>query len=337
MRPLHHLPKLLGFACLYMAIAGACSCKKFLDQQASKKITTPSTLGDLNLLLNDYYTLNSNYPTDGDASADDYYFTDAEWASQSAPETRDNYTWAAQGLHDVTATWQNPYKVVFYANQILEVLKDINPGTGDSYNNIKGSAFFFRAFALYHIAQLFTPPYTAATAATDVGIPVRLSPDINVSYPRATVQQTYNQMVEDLQQAAVLLPVNATVKAARPNKAAAFAMLARVYQTMENYTQAGIYADSCLKRYNTLLNYSTLNAAADPVFTRFNAEVLFSALGSAFSPGALDLLTAKIDTALYNSYASGDLRKTLFYSSSSGDVMYRGMPYLWAWQQMRYT
>jgi hypothetical protein len=164
---------------------------------------------------------------------------------------------------------------------------------------------------------LYTKPYDSTTAVSDLGVPIRLSPDVNINVGRGTVQQTYAQIIQDLQNAAQLLTVTSTVKS-RPNKVATFAMLARVYLSIGNYTKAGLYADSCLQLYNTLLNYGTLSATSSTTpFVRFNAEVIFSALTTSASP-TLNPNIAKIDTSLYNSYATNDRRKAIFFNANSG-------------------
>src|SRR3981189_1202195 len=86
--------------------------------------------------------------------------------------------------------------------------------------------------------QLFAPVYDSVSSRSlpAMGIPLRLTADVNAPSTRSTVQQTYDQILGDLQQAVVLLP--AAVPYAnrnRPSRPAAQALLARVYLSMRNY------------------------------------------------------------------------------------------------------
>src|SRR5258708_17108525 len=126
----------------------------------------------------------------------------------------------------------------------------------NSYNQVKGSALFYRAFAFHQLAQLYCLPYSS-TAGIDLGIVLRLTSNITAPSIRSTVQQTYTQIINDLKQAAILLP-GLTLYPTRPTKTAAFGALARTYLSMRDYSNAAIYADSCLKRDSTLLDYTSL-------------------------------------------------------------------------------
>lgn len=305
---------LLGIS-LWMGIG---SCKNYLDLKPDKAMDIPNTLADCQLLLDDFATMNTGYPADAEAASDNYYMTDANWNSLPTIESRENYSWAAQAQHPVTQ-WSNPYKVIFNANQVLKILEKISPAEDEgNYNAVKGAALFFRAYGFYHVAQLFAPPYESNNT-TSLGIPLRLSADIDYKSERATVLQTYQQIINDLETAAMLLPLTTTVKS-RPGKTAAHAMLARTYLSMEDYPKAGINADLCLKAQPTLIDYNTLNAGTStsntPPFSRFNAEVIFhSTFVSQFS---LNQGVSKIDNELYNSYAQNDRRKVIFFKSNTG-------------------
>ncbi|QNK61105.1 RagB/SusD family nutrient uptake outer membrane protein [Pedobacter sp. PAMC26386] len=293
-----------------------CSCKKYLDLKPDRSLYVPSNLTDCQALLDDYTKMNSGYPADGEVASDHYYLTDASWTSLSNKDNRDNYIWTIQANHSVTS-WAQPYATIFNSNLVLQVLDGITPKSDIEYNTIKGSALFFRGFALHSIASLFCKPYDAIASANDPGVPTRLSPDINIVYGRGTVQQTYNQIIQDLKMSVDLLPATSTIKS-RPNKAAAYAELARVYLSMRDYTNAGTYADLCLKINSLLLNYSSLNATATIPFTRFNDEVIFSSTLTSPNFPPLSQTNAKIVSTLYSSYQSNDIRKQIFFKTNTG-------------------
>lgn len=301
---------------LLVTIFSLNSCKKYLDLKPNSSLYIPSNLLDCQALLDDYGTMNSGYPSDVEASADNYYLTDATWSSLSGVEFQDNYIWAPQGLHKLTE-WSLPYKAIFNANTVLEILTNVDPASGSDYNAIKGTALFFRGYTFHSLASEFCNAYDKTTSIQDAGIPIYISTDVNTVYPRGNVQQTYDQIISDLKAAVELLPETTSIKS-RPTRAAALAALARVYLSMRDYTNAGIYADACLKKYNTLLNFNTLNATANLPFTRFNAEVIFQAVMQTYVNSDLTQANAKILKSLYDSYTINDLRKIIFFKPNTG-------------------
>lgn len=307
----------------------ATGCKQdFLDQKPDLSKAVPSTFGDCQAMLDDYGRMNARYPDHGEAASDNYYMTDANYSSlpqvNGLPEHQYNYIWHPQGEH--VSQWSSGYQVVYSANMVLSVLEKL-PSEDPSYKSIKGSALFFRAFAFYHLAQLFCKPYAAGT---DPGIPLRLTPDPNEVSTRGTVKQVYDRIVADLTEAISLLPVDVKIKS-RPSKGAAYAALARTYLAMENYVDAGKMADESLKLQGTLIDYNatsspvtatTVNSnASGPSFKRFNAEVIFQAVTQG---GILTQARALIHPDLYDSYSVSDRRKSVFFQNSGANKVFRG-------------
>jgi hypothetical protein len=296
-------------------------CKKdFLDQRPNLAQAIPATLADCQALLDDYSRMNAGYPDHGEAASDSYYFTDAVYNglpdANNTAENKNNYRWNSQGEH--VAQWLQGYQVVYNANLVLSTLEKLS-STDPNYTVVRGSALFFRAFAFYHLAQLFCKPYTFATAGSDPGIPLRMTPNPQEVSSRGTVKQVYDRIIADLNEAVALLPVEVQVKS-RPSKAAAFGALARTYLSMEDYVNAGKMADECLKLQHILIDYNetsatltatTVNAATTgPSFLRFNAEVIFQAVTIS---GTLAQGMVQINPALYNSYTASDRRKEVFF------------------------
>jgi hypothetical protein len=166
-------------------------------------------------------------------------------------------------------------------------------------------------------------PYKGSTAETDLGIPLKLTADITAKTTRATLAETYAQVISDLKEAAALLPESVPVKT-RPSRAAAYGALARTYLEMGDYGNANRYADSSLAGYGKLIDYNTLDTAAFNPFPLFNDEVVFHAVDNGRSD-VVDPYYARVDTALYASYAPGDLRKYLFYTyAENGHYAFMG-------------
>jgi hypothetical protein len=326
--------------CLLLGVLACCgpACHKFLDQKPATNLLVPTTLSDFQALLDntDVFGL---VPTLGEASADNYFLPDSFWYTLDARE-HNTYIWAADIFGGVGGQqdWNVPYQQVFYANVVLQGLDSVagNPDSVAEWQALKGAALFFRAFAFYNVAQLFAPVYDSSDAPNDkLGVPLRLSPDVNLPSVRSTVQQTYDQVISDLLAAVGYLPAGTPNNYRnRPVKLAAQALLARVYLSTGNYALAGLYADSVLLAYPVLMDYNTLDTVATRPFVLLNPETLYQAsfLGATIPIGGASYVTilegskfnvnTRIDTGLIASYDPRDLRLYLYYHYLPADSSY---------------
>jgi hypothetical protein len=167
--------------------------------------------------------------------------------------------------------------MIFVSNNVLTGLS-----ASDSLNTaqgrfIKGWALFNRAFAYYDLARGFCKAYDASTASADLGLPLKLSPNVDELEQRATLQQTYDQIFADLGAATRLLPtVRPAANLNRPSRIAAYALWARIYLDRREYQKSGLYADSCLALYNKLIDYNTVGATSSQPFSNTNDELIYN-------------------------------------------------------------
>ncbi|SFE35142.1 SusD family protein [Chitinophaga sp. CF118] len=309
------------FSILLLFCLGFASCKKYVDIKKSSAQSFLETANDCQLLLDNYDLFNTNYPYDGELSADDYYLDDAGYnLDRVTIEARTFYTWQSNAIRTSADEWVGPYNKIYHANLILETLATLS---GTDINNLKGSALFMRAYALWNLAQLYIKPYSTATEQ-DPGLPIHLKSDINDVPGRGTIKDTYNRIIADLQEAATLLNITSAISS-RPNKAAAYAMLARVYLSMGDYPNALTSANDALQLQKNLLDYNTIDTNTLTPFVRFNKEVIFQSVKGkedALDPGYGEGNSAIIVPELINEYADNDLRKALFFKENVSDVDY---------------
>ncbi|MFD2556719.1 RagB/SusD family nutrient uptake outer membrane protein [Sphingobacterium tabacisoli] len=287
------------------------ACNGFLEIKPDKKMSVPHTLEDCELLLNDYSTLNTAYPSMGIIAGEDYYLTSANWNSISVLDDRNAYIWSDEPALLATP-WQGAYRVVYLTNQILNVLDQMpnSQKAGARYSNAYGHALFLRAFAFQQLVEIYALPYRPNTADIDLGMPIRLSPDLDVVSKRATLKDTYAQIISDYSRAKNLLATERTIKGGT-SKSAAYAGLARTYLTMKDYEKAFNYADSAWRMQAELLDYNTLKTSDSYPLRRFNKEVLFSALST--HSNAFGRLYVRMNPDLIASYTIGDLRKAIYF------------------------
>lgn len=297
------------------------SCQKFVDIKKSGSQSFVETAKDCQLLLDNYDLFNTAYPLDGEISADDYYLDDARYNSDPITlEDRSLYSWRPNAIRISSTQWVGAYNKIYHANLVLEALEKLNGKESPQVlDNLKGTALFLRAYSLWSLAQLYARPYSA-NAAQDPGIPVHLKSDINDIQGRGTLKETYDRIVQDLKDAAGLMNVSSSISS-RPNKAAAFAMLARVYLSMDNYSDALNSAGSALQIKHDLIDFNTLNKASFNPFVRFNKEVIFHSVifsqNSVLEPGYGDENQALIDPLVISSYEQNDLRKTILFKENT--------------------
>lgn len=299
------------------------SCGKYLSVKPDKKMVVPSTVQELQGILDYYPFMNILCTAATETSSDNYYLTDEKFQALRNDQGRFAYLWEP-GMFINASDWQNEYTVVYNANLVLEGLANIprTESNQNAWDYCKGSALVFRAKSFYEIAQVWTLAYDSSKAGAELGIPLRLTSDFNVPSKRSTLKETYDQIISDLKDAISLLPATPPVHPYRPSKVAAYGLLARTYLTMQDYTEAKLYADSCLQLNNILLNYNNVNAGSVYTFLSYQFTNPEDMMHSSCTYGVgLTIFRGNIDTILYNSYDSDDLRKS-FYFGLRGDGSY---------------
>lgn len=301
------------------------ACKKYLDEKPDKQLAVPTTLADFQSLL-DNYAIFADEPAAGEMSSDDYYVTTNDWLGIYYDSEKRTYTWEKDYLFEPqNNSWSSFSSAVYYCNSVLEGVAKIDKNNSNqiSYDNVKGQALYFRAKRFLQASFIWTLAYDKATSSTDLGLPLRLNTDFNTLSVRSSVEQTYQQIITDAKMAAPLLPVK-PLSPTRASKPAAYALLARTYLSMRDYTHAGLYADSSLQLYNTLLDYNDLDSTSATPLARFNKEVISeNEIGES---QLLGLSRSKISSDLYNLYHNGnDLRRVILFGlNSDGSHFFKG-------------
>jgi len=310
------------FACLTIVSLG---CKKsYLDTKPSTAIIQPNSLQDLIDLMENPGILNATgaLPV---LACDDYYYLDkAGWQAARTATERNTYIWAKDvyGGETRIMDWNAPYQSIFYANNVLEGLQTIDDSLESStFKFVKGWAYFTRAFEMYDLVKNYAPAFDSSSASTDLGIPLKLHAAINDVEPRATVKETYDQILSDLNIATQLLPSNYPAQHLNhPSKISAYGLFARIYLSMRNYQKAGMYADSSLLLYSYLIDYNSLDTTSNRPFPIQNPESIFSIGQVTKYPSTIYFNIGQrisIDTTLYDSYDPNDLRRCIFFQSPS--------------------
>lgn len=324
--------ELFLFAVLFSSCL-LCSCRReWLDVKASKTLTVPTALKDFQSLLDLSGTImNASAIPLGEIAADGHYVTESAWTTATSSAARNAYTWSNNEPYLNVLTWAFTYQRILRCNIVLDGLKNVSvssPVEKRELDNIKGQALFSRADAFHMLAQIYAKPYNAGTANADLGIPLRLGSDITEKSTRASVRGTYDQIINDLKEAEHLLPI-VPVAPTRGSMPSLYALLARVYLTMEQYDSTLKYSDLSLKLYDKLLDFN--NLATNKTFIGgfntdpANPEVIFHS--TIYTSGMSGFLTTNylVDVQLYEMYDENDLRRDLYFRRDlDGTIRFKG-------------
>lgn len=237
---------------------GFSSCQDYLDIIPKGKLIPKS--------IQDFEELSSNpsYSTTGYAllerMSDGIYMPDANVNSAINTSSSKTYIWAPEFYLNTENDngWDPMYNNIYNANIILENIPSLSLENKEKAAQIKAEAQCNRAFAYSNLIFLYAQTYNAQTAAQDLGVPIISKADLEATPSRNSVQEVYDFIIADLNEAIPNLPEKAK-NIYRNNKATAKAILARVYLNMGNYPAALAQAQEVLAYKSTLLDYNSFS------------------------------------------------------------------------------
>lgn len=234
-----------------------------------------------------------------------------------------NYSEFALAAPDTRSdrAWYYYYRLINNANLIIEKI-DGATGTDAEKNNIKGQALAIRANSYFYLINYFQQSYKGNESKP--GVPLYTEPT-SVGNPRGTVQQVYDQIIADLNEAETLLAGQSRIHKSHINQKTVQGIHARVALIMENWTDAAKYAKLARAGITpmTTSQYtgSGFNTLSTPEWI-WGLEVIgeqatiyasFWSHMDVTTGGYADLGTQKkITKALYDKIPEGDIRKEVF-------------------------
>ena len=105
------------------------------------------------------------------------------------------YTYQADlfNQEDRSAEWNAPYQQIYSYNVIVNGVMDATEGSEEDKLRVQSEARVGRAYMHFLLAQFFGKPYNAATASTDLCVPIVTEASVgNRTYERNTVQEVYD-------------------------------------------------------------------------------------------------------------------------------------------------
>jgi len=226
------------------------------------------------------------------------------------------YTWQDQFSPDVKALpviWEKHYKSIYYFNTVLKGIDEAG-GEESEKKSLKGEALLGRAMEYLYLVNLYGKLYDPATSEEDLSIPFVTSVDVSDPIPaRNTVQEIYNHIIEDLETAIPILPLDNANNRYRGSVAAAYSVLARAYLYRGDYVKASQNAQSALNNGpNVILDYSAMTGSSGIPILAVRPDAIYARLSSAYYFGEVPTLT------FLQAFDTKDLRLK-FYYNTNGD------------------
>lgn len=227
-----------------------------------------------------------------------------------------------------TYFWGHFFKFIYIANSTLEGVEQSVSLQPAVQQQLKGEARFMRAFINFYAVNLYG----------DIPIVTTTDYRVNNKLTRSPQQEVYKFILDDLVEAKKLLTDEyksannlSTTERIRPNKAAATAMLARVYLYLKDWKNAELQATELIEDpdYDIVpLNSVFLKnsreaiwqlASSNPIYTN-TMDGYFYTLKMA--PGITN--HNSMTDWLFNAFETGDARKTTWIGSfTTGTTTYR--------------
>jgi len=241
--------------------------------------------------------------------------------------------WSKNQLYDngqLTSTWIDSYNTINILNTVMSGLDLLEAG---DRARVEGEARLIRGMIYFELVRLFAETYEAGQANNQPGVPLVLTPTTDISeednVPRATADEVYNQILEDLTEARDLLDEINPVRSYYVNSLVASAVLSRVHLQRGEYQQARDEANRVIESGNYSLRptfagvfnqpentsediFAMQNSAQDGVNSMFTFY-------SADSRGDID-----VNQAHLNEYEPNDDRLNLFYEDPADGAMRSG-------------
>ncbi|MBN9296011.1 MAG: RagB/SusD family nutrient uptake outer membrane protein [Filimonas sp.] len=321
--------KLLYTFLLMVTVAGS-SCKKFLTVEPQESTSDDVTIVDENsartAVRGIYNQLESNgyygytFQTLGFFSGDNIEYV----GSQTVNKQLTNHDVKAD-LAALSTAWSAIYNTINRTNNVIAKVPSL-PVTATLTNDVKnalvGEAYFIRALAYFDLArtwggvQIVTKP-TASASDRPQG-------------KRATLQQTYAQVLADLTTAESLLPLS--TNRIRATRKTVWALRARLHLYLQQWQPAEEYATkvladnanySLVSPYNAFFANNASNTSESVLELYYNTTVTNNQASqwlpsSKGGVGWVKPTTAVVD--LLNNALKGGNRNKLLIADVSGGV-----------------
>jgi hypothetical protein len=238
--------------------------------------------------------------------------------------------------------WATGYKIILNANTIIDNAK-ITGSTSAEAKQYIGESYFYRGMVFFDLARLFSFP--PSQGLENKGVILRTELGEVDSKPRATVGDTYKQIISDLNKGAELMTMRATDGIKYGNKYAALGFLSRAYLFTEQYDSVISVADRLIdgegkslfkleERDTYVYGLQNSFSSTEALFILYHADTenrSTGAIGSMYNGvgGWGEIYPSPPFLQLISQYPN-DVRNQLFdtiFDTNGKPKLYQGTPY----------
>lgn len=223
--------------CLGFSLSSCSYFDSLLDEKTDSTLSLLETLEQCDYVLNgmkqssgiytyllddDYEILDieNMYGVRGNKLTELYYMASFEFVKNDKSK---------EGLVE-NAYWENAYKDIWNTNVVLENIDHVKGSNDVLRDQVKGEAYLMRAYSHYMLCKNYGIQYNS-NAVSNPGVPLSLSFDSKAELPRASVEEVYAQVEQDIKSAMQYLSTEKQNAATtyRGSIVAAKALLMKVY------------------------------------------------------------------------------------------------------------
>lgn len=298
------------YALVGLGLLGASCSESWLNENPSDKLSSTGSVNNVaqaqyaldgvyNQMTDDEYA-NGDYICNFDVMADDMRVTEGG--------RLDNYYDYSFYTESSAATmWERPYEALKNAASLMAVIDDIQVEGDDEIaarNDIKGQTLALRGLIHFDLVKTFGKAYTHAGGPAALGVPIVTTPvEATEKRSRNTVEEVYAQSISDLKAGIALLKSDA--KLGHINKAAAQALLARIYLYKGDMTNALLFAEEVIN--NSGLKLMPRDKYVSEWASNGMSESLFELVNSSEDTGGgLETVGYLSDPDGYGQFAASD-------------------------------
>ncbi len=323
------------------------SCNDYLDV-VPKGSKIPQTLADFEALIRNEYT---NHTVDVNQALNllnDKYVSSSTLSYDRL--TNANYLWdeTADRIELNKAdegTYYFGYSAISSFNLIIENALTTTEATEAEQKELWAEAKVLRAMCYFNLVNYYADTYEASTAASKLSVPLITSADINAPSEQVSIQDMYDFILKDVEEALPFLPtVGQTIL--HPSLGTGYAFYARVYLQMNNYVESLKYANMALAENDELYDWTSFYNANKALienpdsYTRMPSPMGYDYIENYdYRHGSVARFTSEnnIPTERAERFETGDARflsrwkirdvgaETYYYSTLSGNFNYGGI------------
>lgn len=290
------------------------ACNKLVDVGPKKNTLTSSAVFSDSVTVN--AALIALYSQGGAYSGGLTYLNSLysdELTNVSYPQYEGNALTSAD--QSAGTIWQESYSTIYKANAVIEGVQASSTLSAKAKLQAAAEAKFFRAFCHFYLINQFG------------SIPLITTTNVNITAfaPQTAAETVYQQIISDLQDAAVDLPAGYSLSGGarvRVNQFAARALLARVYLYTKDYqnaeAQASLVIGSGTYSILTDLNAVFLANSSEAIWQYDSKTTGYPAIAQNFVPAQGAQPQFIISPQLLAAFEEDDKRKTSWIGTSAG-------------------